>query len=74
MIGPPQEGYEAPDRRRLWWVRVLSLLAGSVALVFAMVVFPDQRRARDWSWTVGVALLVLSLVANRLIARLSPPR
>lgn len=73
MIGPPSEGYDTPERRRLWWVRLLALFAGMAALALAMIAFPDTRGARDWSWTIGVALLVLALVANRLIARSTPP-
>ena len=72
MIAPP-EGYESPDRRRLWWVRFVALFGGMIALVLAMVVFANQRRARDWAWAIGVALLVLSLIANRLISRSAPP-
>ena len=48
-------------------VRLVALLAGMVALVFAMVVFKEQPHPRDWAWTIGVALLVLALVANRLV-------
>ena len=49
------------------WVRLAALLGGMIALVFAMVVFQGEPRVRDWAWTIGVALLVLSLVANRLV-------
>jgi len=48
-------------------VRLVALLAGMIALVFAMVVFKEQPHSRDWAWTIGVALLVLALVANRLV-------
>ena len=48
------------------WVRLAALLGGMIALIFAMVVFQGEPRARDWAWTIGIALLVLSLVANRL--------
>jgi hypothetical protein len=73
VIGPPPEGYESAERRRLWWVRLLALFAGMAALALAMIVFPDAGRPRDWTWAIGVALLVLALVANRLIARSAPP-
>ena len=49
------------------WVRLVALFGGMVALVFAMVVFQNEPRSRDWAWTIGIALLVLSLVANRLV-------
>ena len=49
------------------WVRLAALLGGMIALVFAMVVFQSEPHARDWAWSIGVALLVLSLVANRLV-------
>ena len=51
------------------WVRLTALFGGMIALVFAMIVFQNEPHARDWAWTVGVALLVLCLVANRLIRR-----
>jgi hypothetical protein len=51
------------------WVRLVALFGGMIALVFAMVVFGDEPRLRDWAWTIGIALLVLSLVANRLVKR-----
>jgi hypothetical protein len=73
VIGPPPEGYESPERRKLWWVRLAALFAGMGALALAMVVWPQAGRARDWAWAIGVALLVLSLIANRLIARSAPP-
>ena len=72
MIGPPPEGYDTPDRRRLWWVRLVALFAGMGLVALAMIVFPEARGARDWSWAIGVALLVLALIANRLIAGSAP--
>ena len=58
---------EETNARILRWVRLITLFAGMIALVLAMVVFPGEPKARDWAWTIGVALLVLSLVANRLV-------
>ena len=58
---------EETSARILKIVRLVTLFAGMIALVLAMIVFPGEPRARDWAWTIGVALLVLSLVANRLV-------
>ena len=58
---------EETNARILRIVRLVTLFAGMIALVLAMIVFPGEPRARDWAWTVGVALLILSLVANRLL-------
>lgn len=67
LAGGPED--EPANQRAVRWVRLAALLAGMVSLVLAMVVLQDQPRARDWAWAIGVALLVLSLVANRLIPR-----
>lgn len=58
---------EESNRRLLVALRLVTLFAGMIALVLAMIVFPGEPRARDWAWTIGVALLILSLVANRLV-------
>jgi len=58
---------EETNARLLRVVRIVTLFGGMIALVLAMVVFPGEPRARDWAWTIGIALLVLSLVANRLV-------
>jgi peptidoglycan/LPS O-acetylase OafA/YrhL len=65
MSGDP----DPATRQRLRWVRLGALAAGSAALVLAMLAFPESARARDMAWTVGVALLILSVVANHLIPR-----
>lgn len=60
---------EPRNLRLVRWVRLFALLGGMTALVLAMVVFQEPSRARDWAWSVGIALLILSLVANRLIPK-----
>ena len=63
---------EAPDpahETRLRVIRLGALAAGSAALLVAMLGFPDSPRPRDLAWTLGVALLVLAVVANHLIPK-----
>ena len=62
---------EEESARLVRWVRLVTLFGGMIALVLAMLVFPGEPRARDWAWAIGVALLILSLVANRLIKPMS---
>lgn len=50
-------------------VRLGSLAAGSAALLLCMTVWAESPRPRDLVWAIGVALLVLSLVVNRLLRR-----
>jgi peptidoglycan/LPS O-acetylase OafA/YrhL len=56
-------------RQRLRLVRLGALAAGSAALLLAMLAFPESPRPRDVAWSVGVALLILAVVANHLIPR-----
>jgi hypothetical protein len=58
---------EESNTRILRWVRMGALFGGMGALVLAMVVFPVETHARDAAFVIGVALLILSLVANRLL-------
>lgn len=51
-----------------------ALAAGAAALLAAMLLVPEGSRWRDVWWSVGVALLLLALVANRLIARAEKAR
>jgi multisubunit Na+/H+ antiporter MnhB subunit len=50
-------------------VRLGALVVGAACLLYAMVLAPEQTRSRDIAWSVGVAALVLSLVANWLLRR-----
>lgn len=50
-------------------VRLGAVVAGSVSLLLAMTVWSETPGPRDLCWAIGVALLVLSLVANRLLRR-----
>jgi len=64
---------------RLKPIRLAALAGGGVLLLVAMLALPEEPRWRDLVWSVGVALLVLALVVNRLIARgekaaAEPPR
>jgi len=54
---------------RLKLIRLAALAGGGVLLLVAMLVLPDEPRWRDLVWSVGVALLILVLVVNRMIAR-----
>jgi hypothetical protein len=54
---------------RLKLVRLAALAGGAILLLVAMLVLPEEPRWRDLVWSVGVALLILVLVVNRLIAR-----
>jgi hypothetical protein len=53
---------------RLRWVR-MAALAGGAGLLAVVMLFLSESRWRDLAWSVAVALLILALVANRLIAR-----
>jgi peptidoglycan/LPS O-acetylase OafA/YrhL len=64
-----REARVSPPDARLAVARAAALVAGSIALVAAMLLLDGQPRWRDLAWSVGVALLVLALVANRLLAR-----
>jgi peptidoglycan/LPS O-acetylase OafA/YrhL len=57
------------DVRVLRAVRLGAVAAGSLSLLLAMTVWADAPGPRDLAWTIGVALLVLSLVANRLLRK-----
>jgi hypothetical protein len=46
-----------------------SLVAGCVAIVLVMLIFPDSRWPRDLLWSIGVAALVFALVVNYLVKR-----
>jgi peptidoglycan/LPS O-acetylase OafA/YrhL len=54
---------------RLKPIRLVALAGGGVLLLVAMLVLAEEPRWRDLVWSVGVALLILALVVNRLIAR-----
>jgi peptidoglycan/LPS O-acetylase OafA/YrhL len=54
---------------RLRAVRLAALAGGAAALLAAMLFLPEPSRWRDLVWSVGVALLVLAIVVNRLIVR-----
>jgi peptidoglycan/LPS O-acetylase OafA/YrhL len=56
---------------RLKIVRLAALFGGAALLMLAMLVFADEPRWRDLAWSVGVAFLILALVANRLVAKQS---
>jgi len=55
------------DIRVLRAVRVGSVAVGSASLLLSMTVWAEAPGPRDLGWTIGVALLVLSLIANRLL-------
>ena len=57
------------DARLLRHVRLGALVVGAVLLLIAMLVVPEKPRPRDLAWTLGVACLILSLVANWLLRR-----
>lgn len=59
---------------RLKLVRLAALAGGGAALLVVMLLMPEGSRWRDVLWSVGVALLILALVANRLIARAEKAR
>jgi peptidoglycan/LPS O-acetylase OafA/YrhL len=59
---------------RLRLIRLAALAGGAILLLVAMLVLPEEPRWRDLVWSVGVALLILALVVNRLIARAAKPQ
>jgi hypothetical protein len=75
--GPPQDrrdprqgGDDGGDGDRpVRMVRLAALMTGCLALLAAMLLLPEGSRARNLAWSIGVALLALSLVANRLVAK-----
>jgi len=54
---------------RLKPIRLAALAGGGVLLLVAMLLLPEEPRWRDLAWSVGVALLILVLVVNRMIAK-----
>ncbi len=56
---------------RLRAVRIAALAGGAGLLLLAMLIFPETPRRRDLLWSVGVALLILAIVTNHLVARRS---
>ena len=58
------------DARVLRAVRLGAVAAGSLCLLLAMTLWADTPGPRDLAWTIGVALLILSLVANRLLRKM----
>jgi hypothetical protein len=57
------------DLRILRVARYAALGVGAISLLWAMLVVPEEPRYRDLAWTVGVAALILSLVANWLLRK-----
>jgi peptidoglycan/LPS O-acetylase OafA/YrhL len=55
--------------RRLRPIRMAALAGGAILLLVAMLLLPEGSRWRNLAWSVGVALLILALVVNRLIAK-----
>jgi hypothetical protein len=57
------------EQRILRIARLGGLGLGSLCLLWAMLVVPEEPGSRDLAWSVGVAALVLALVANWLLRR-----
>jgi hypothetical protein len=59
----------SPLDPRLKPIRLAALAGGGLLLLVAMIALPETSRWRSLAWSVGVALLILVLVVNRMIAR-----
>lgn len=46
-----------------------SLVIGCACIVLVMLIFPEESWSRDLLWPIGVAALILTLVANHLVKR-----